>query len=182
MSRFGITSALVIIGVVGVGCASNRGTAPRLVQQATPQQQAALFDQVKSLEGTWEMTDENGVKHTACVFQTSSNGTVVREIMFPGSQHEMTNVYHMDGPTLVVTHFCAAGNQPRMRAHAGDTPGVVAFTFDSVSNLTRADETYMGQLTLIRTGPDTMREEWKSLQAGRVTEDHNVNFELTRKK
>ncbi|MEZ6019293.1 MAG: hypothetical protein R3F17_04090 [Planctomycetota bacterium] len=42
----------------------------------------------------------------------------MREIMFPGQPFEMTNVYRLDGNDLCVTHFCAVGNQPQMRATA----------------------------------------------------------------
>jgi len=53
------------------------------------------------------------------------------------TDHEMTNVYHMDGPTLVMTHYCAAGNQPRLRAASG-TSGTIDFKTDSVTNWTAA--------------------------------------------
>ena len=161
-----------------VACASS--SALRVVPAATPAQEG-LFARVKALEGTWELRDEQGQSQVASVFTVSSKGSVVRELMFPGSEHEMTNVYHMDGAELVVTHYCASGNQPRLRARALDAD-TLAFTCDSVTNLTAADATYMGELTLVTAGSDTLRAEWKSLRAGQVLPEHSPVFVLTRRK
>lgn len=153
----------------------------RVVEAATPAQSALLFDQVKALEGTWESTDEQGQRHVSSVFTLSSGGSVVREVMLPGTPSEMTNVYHMDGPTLVMTHYCAGGNQPRMRACVGQ-PGKIEFRFDSVTNLTDAHAAYMGELTLVRVDENTLRTEWKSLKDGKVLPEESPVFTLTRKR
>lgn len=162
-----------------IGCAA--GGRAKVVPAATAEQSALLLDQVKALEGTWEMTDDQGTKFVAAVFTVSSSGSVVREVMFPGSPHEMTNVYHMDGPTLVMTHYCAAGNQPRMRATA-TRPGEIALKFDSVTNLKAADEKYMGELTITMSGPDKVDAAWKSFVRGETVADHSPVFTMTRKK
>lgn len=172
-----VLSPLAMILALSMGaCATN---SRQVVAPATSAQRAALLDPVKSLEGEWTMTDESGAEQVASVFTVSSNGSVVREVMFPGQTHEMTNLYHMDGTSLVVTHYCAAGNQPRMRAQAGPDPMILTFERDGVSNLTSADETYMGGLTLTRTGPDTLVARWTSY-VGDVPEG-SIDFVLTRK-
>jgi hypothetical protein len=158
-------------------CASS--SERRVVSAATPAQNELLLDQVKALEGTWEMTDENGQRQVAAVFTVSSRGSIVREVMFPGAEHEMTNVYHMDGPSLVLTHYCAGGNQPRLRACSAK-PGTIEFGLDSVTNLTGADESYMGELTLVRVDENTLREEWRSFRDGELQPEHSPVFLLTR--
>ena len=50
------------------------------------------------------------------VIKVTAGGSAVHETLFPGSAHEMVSVYHLDGADLVMTHFCALGNQPRMKA------------------------------------------------------------------
>lgn len=169
-----VTAALLAL------CACAAPSRPRAVAPPTPAQ-SEMFARVRALEGTWEMLDEQGQRQVAAVFQVSSNGSVVRELMFPGSEHEMTNVYHMDGPSLVMTHYCAGGNQPRMRARAlaGDR---LAFAFDSVTNLTAADESYMGELTLVFVDADHLQQEWRSFRAGVHLSDHSPVFELERQR
>src|SRR4051794_18765367 len=105
---------LLIMTVVSCAACSSMGE-QRVVSTATPTQKAALIDRVKSLAGTWEMVRHDGTKDTV-VYQVSSNGSAVREVMFPGSKQEMTNMYTMDGSDLLMTHYCAMGNQPHMRA------------------------------------------------------------------
>ncbi len=152
------------------------------VTPATDSQKAALIERVKSLAGTWETTDDKGVRQTASIFTVSSAGSAVREVMFPDSPHEMTNMYTMDGPSLVVTHYCAMGNQPHMRAFASaDHPNRIELNFDGVSNKTSSDQMYMGGLTIEFKDADHITEQWRSYQNGKQT-DHSPAFELTRKK
>ena len=51
-----------------------------------------------------------------------------------GSDAIMTSVYHMDGDVLRMTHYCAAGNQPRLRATSADGD-VVSFELVDITNL-----------------------------------------------
>lgn len=175
------TAAVALLALTALaGCAtSDHAVRPRPVVVATAQDRAALLDQVKSLAGTWEMADDQGQKQVGAVFAVSSNGSVVREIMFPGAQHEMTNIYHMDGPTLLLTHYCAVGNQPRMRARPGE-PGIIAFRFDGVSNYTGGNQTYMGEMVLTIKDADHIRQDWTSLKNGERQE--TTSFELSRKR
>lgn len=46
----------------------------------------------------------------------------------------MTSVYHLDGDDLRMTHFCAAQNQPRLKAPRIDQ-SVMEFSFVDFTNL-----------------------------------------------
>jgi hypothetical protein len=171
-----VLSTIVILA----GCnAQVSHSGPRVSPEATPAQQAALFEPLTKLEGEWTTIDEKGQTVVASVFKTTAGGSAVREVMFPGTAQEMTNMYHLDGPDLVVTHYCAVGNQPRMRAKAGK-PGVLAFTFDDVTNLHDTQGHYMGQLTLTVVDNDTIVEDWRSIVGGQLTDP--MRFEMKRKK
>ncbi len=185
------TAALILATAAAstlAGCSASRTglangsvhTPPKPVTVATPDQQAKLLDRIKSLAGTWESTDEKGSTHTSSVISVTSSGSAVREIMLPGTPHEMTNMYTMDGPTLVMTHYCAMGNQPHMRSTTASGDNQIAFAFDGVSNLAAANQLYMGQLTITFVDNDHIRQEWKSFKGG-VPADHTATFELTRK-
>ena len=172
---------LLIVGVALLlaGCASHapKSASPAVVSKASPAQTSDLLDRVKTLDGVWEMTSPDGQKATL-VFSTVAGGSAVREVMFPGTPHEMVNMYHMDGPSLVVTHYCAAGNQPRMRATQADG-NKIAFKCDSVTNLTDKDEGYMGGLTLEFKDANHFTEHWQHMAKGEVTD--GPGFEATRK-
>ncbi len=148
------------------------------VTPASTDQKAALLDRVKSLAGTWESKSPDGAASTH-IFQVTSNGTTVREIMLPGTPHEMTNMYTMDGSQLLMTHYCAMGNQPHMKA-AASTGNSIAFKSTGVSNLTAPDQMYMGEMTIEFVDANHIKQHWQSLQNGKPG-DHDMTFELTRK-
>lgn len=131
----------------------------------SPDHEAAMFNPIAQLAGDWTMQSPEGETFVASRFSTTAANSAVREIMFPGDDHEMTNLYHMDGDNLVITHYCAAGNQPRMVAtNATQTAEgtVYYFNFDSVSNLRPEHDHYMGNMTLTILNDGTLREEWRS--------------------
>jgi hypothetical protein len=177
--------AMVVVVVVGAACVlaaecrsgSTMSRTGTVVAPATAAQ-TAMLEKVKGLEGTWEMKGDDG-KPATVVFHTGG-GNTVREIMFPGDKQEMTNMYHLDGQSLVMTHYCAVGNQPRMRAVAGGDPNSLAFKFDSVTNKTAPDQMYMGEMTLTILDKDTIREDWLHFVNG--TPGKPTSFELKRKR
>ena len=61
----------------------------------------------------------------------------------------MTSVYHLDGADLRMTHFCAAQNQPRLRAHRIDlADGIIDFAFVDATNLRSADAAHVHALEM----------------------------------
>ena len=106
----------------------------------------------------------------------------MRETMFPGEAHEMTNLYHMDGGDLVITHYCTVGNQPRMvasKAVETDDGTVFHFELESVSNLRESHDHYMGDMTLTIHKSGGLRQDWRSYDRDGVLTDPMV-FMLSR--
>lgn len=157
------TSAVVLTLplLLAAGC-QTAGTDSSGVQVASApdETQASALTTLAKLEGEWEMQMPDGATGPGSTFKLTSNGSIVREIMFPGG-NEMTNVYHMDGDKLVCTHYCAAGNQPRMVA---DVDGGNSFDFqvDYVSNLLPSHQVYMGGLKLVLVDDNTLEQHWTS--------------------
>jgi hypothetical protein len=173
-----VALAFSLAAVALSGCQST----PARVR-ASEGRDAQMLGRIAALEGEWEMVNDDGTTEDGSVFEVSGAGSNVREIMFPGHGHEMTNMYHMDGDKLVVTHYCASGNQPRMvasEARESDDGIVYEFDFDSVSNLRPDHEHYMGQMTLTILNDGTIREDWRSFDAeGKLTDP--MVFHLRRK-
>jgi hypothetical protein len=174
---------LLIIGACGAttlpGCATG-SAGVRVAGEATNDSKAA-FERLKALQGNWYGKDEQGKEVLSSVYKVSSNGSAVVETMFPGQAHEMTNVYTIDGSRLLATHYCAAGNQPRMECPAMGPDGSIPFTFESVSNLASREQSYMGGVTLRTPEKNKLVQEWTNYIDGKVNKDHQARFELTRK-
>jgi len=135
-----------------------------------------LFAQVSALEGRWQGEAAEGPMQVT-EFSVTSGGSVVREIMMPGEPYEMTNMYSLDGNSLLMTHYCAIGNQPRMRA-TSSTDGRMVFESEGVSDLKSSDDLYMGSMTLVIKDADHAEQHWTSFKNGEV--DSEMIIKLTR--
>ncbi|HXV63938.1 MAG TPA: hypothetical protein VEK15_24780 [Vicinamibacteria bacterium] len=104
----------------------------------------AAFERLKSLVGTW---DVEGTEDRYVVYSlTGGNETLVEEIRGVGP---MASFYHMDGQDLRVTHYCFAGNQPRLKAaDYDDATGVLKFEFVDITNLSSPDAYHMRELQI----------------------------------
>jgi len=159
-----LTFALALASTACRATSSSHAVVP-----TDPTVRAPLLDAVASLAGHWKGTAPDG----------SSGGSAVREIMLPATPSEMTNMYTLDGNGLVMTHYCAAGNQPHMRATAigGDR---IVFESVGVSDLKSEDEVYMGAMTLVIRDADHIEQHWYSYRAGVRDESHDMVFEMER--
>src|ERR1700687_3939740 len=85
------------------------------------------FDDLKSLNGTWEGKTPDG-QTAQVVYRVTANGSaLMSEIK---GKEEMISMFNLDGDRLLLTHYCSAGNQPRMVASA--SPDGKTITFDCV--------------------------------------------------
>ena len=102
----------------------------------TPVTAKSAFAQLKTLAGTWKnkISDAHEHEHPddgKVIYHLTGAGSALVETDFPESNHEMVSVYHLDGDDLRITHYCAAGNQPRLKLdQAGSTPTRFVFVFD----------------------------------------------------
>jgi hypothetical protein len=115
----------------------------------------------------------------AVTYRVASGGSVVIETLFPGTGHEMVSVYHEDGEDLVMTHYCALGNQPRMRAEGGPEDGRLDFRFTGISNRRSPGELHIHEGWIRVRDRDHVSAEWVSFR-GRKREGA-TRFELVRR-
>ncbi len=101
-------------------------------------------------------------------FRVVSAGSVVMETQFQGTDHEMINMYHLDGDELVLTHYCAAGNQPTMRLdRAASTPDRLVFEFTGGTNLDPAVDGHIHSGVITFLDQRHLDSAWTSFAAGR---------------
>lgn len=131
----------------------------------------ALFTKLTTLEGKWETAEvevDDKKEKKYHVFEVSAAGTVVMETMFPGTDHEMINMYHVDGDDLMLTHYCAGGNQPRMKLDR-ETSGMNNLHFEYLdgTNLDPAVDAHIhrGQLQFLDEGD--LKSTWISHKDGK---------------
>ena len=137
------------------------------------------FDKIKSLAGNWEgpATD---AKPAHINYQVVSGGTAVMETIQGKSAALMITMYHLDGDQLMMTHYCMANNQPRMRADAStSSPQAIKFTFVDVTNLSGPDAGHMHAHSIVWKDSDHVSQQWTWREKG---QEKVETFELHRGK
>ena len=135
----------------------------------------ASFENLKSLAGQWDAKDPSGKQQTI-TWKVVSGGSVLMESM---QEESMVTMYHVDNNRLLLTHYCAAQNQPRMQATVSDGGKTFTFDFIDATNLASPNDGHMRKLVLTIQDKDHFTEQWFFAQKGKA-EDHGV-FQLTRK-
>ena len=134
----------------------------------------AAFERLKGLIGSWQGVGEGGENSTTS-FELVSNGSALMErTAMPGVV--MVNLYHPDGDAVVMTHYCASGNQPRMRCAKDGTS--LAFTLADITNWKKG-EARMSAVTVTLIDADHMKQDWVTDEAGKSTP---MTMEFVRKK
>ena len=129
-----------------------------------------------ALEGDWRIVGGDPSEGPTHTYRTIANGTVVVETAFPGEPHEMISVFHLDGPKLVMTHYCAAGNQPYMIAEhpSGDR---VHFRFQRASDLNYPGAPHMRDASYHFIDRDRVTSSWSYWEDGKKSSDVNIDLE-----
>ena len=135
------------------------------------------FATIKSLPGTWEGKGPNGQSFQVTFKATARGSAVLSEIVVPNE--DMISMIHLDGPDrLLLTHYCAAGNQPRMKASLSPDGKVITFNYVDATNLATADEGHMQKMILTVVDENHHTEEWVFVDHGK---EHKEVFDLHRK-
>jgi hypothetical protein len=139
---------------------------------------AAGFEKLKTLAGEWEGFT-NDRTPTTVSYRLMSNGSALVETITHG--HEtMVTVYHQDGDRLMMTHYCGAGNQPRMRAESFSADGkTITFRFLDATNLSGPEAGHMHGLVVTLVDNSRLTQEWAWHEKGQVKKEE---FRLSRKK
>ena len=135
-------------------------------KKPTPSKAQGAFDKLKSLVGKWDgkRYDDAPVKLS---YELISNGTCLLERLNSPDATEMVTVYHLDGDTILATHYCGAGNQPRMRCKpGGDARKEFDFSFVDVSNLSKPGAGHMEGLKLTLIDGDHLTQDWNWKEDG----------------
>lgn len=140
------------------------------------------FDALKGLAGMWQGSIGAPDGPPATVeYKVTSAGSAVVETLFPGTEHEMVNVYHRDGDALLMTHYCAGGNQPRLRLDTtASDESTLRFEFMDGTNMDPAKGAHMHAVTHRLAASDRLESRWESWQDGKPEESGTGSFLLAR--
>jgi hypothetical protein len=131
------------------------------------------FEKMTTLVGSWQATVPTGIQ--SAEFQLIANGSVIASRLSGGMPHDMHTMLHMDGSELMLTHYCAMRNQPRMVLTPGSDSDKLVFEFRDGRNIKPGD-VYMCRVAFIIDGPNHHSEEWTNIAKNGQEETTRIEF------
>lgn len=148
MNRSGIAICLVVL----------------LSSLAAPAQSSSTkaFDSIKALAGNWGGKTQKGDAVNVSYRLTADGSAMMSEIVstMNGKSEDMITMFNLDGDRLLLTHYCAAGNQPRMKASASPDGKTVTFDFIDATNLKSSNDPHMYRVVFNFIDANHHTEEW----------------------
>jgi hypothetical protein len=128
------------------------------------------YSQLKVLAGSWTGTNSAGGPLSVSFRETSAGSALLNEVHVGNSDAEdMISMFHLDGSRLMLTHYCTAGNQPRMVGHASRDGRTITFDFLDATNLPNWDDGHMWRVVFSLLDANHHTETWIYLDHGKNT-------------
>lgn len=134
------------------------------------------FHQLAGLEGAWVGKGSERQPVKVSFRMTAGGSALMSEILGEGHENMIT-MFHMDGDRLIMTHYCGAGNQPRMKVVSADAKSVSFEFFDGTNIGPGAG--HMQHVTFSQADANHHTEEWVFLDHGKEMKE---SFTLERAK
>jgi hypothetical protein len=123
------------------------------------------FDKLKTLVGSWQGKNADG-KPVQISFRDTAGGTALMSEITAGDE-DMISMIHLDGDRLLLTHYCPAGNQPRMKASVSPDGKTIMFDFVDATNLSSPEAGHMQRAVFTFLDADHHSEEWDYMDHGK---------------
>jgi hypothetical protein len=143
------------------------------------------FDKLKALAGNWEGTVTSvppeptveGKTAQISLRVTSMGNALMHEMRIPGHPDDPITMLYMDDGRLLLTHYCDAGNRPRMVGAMEADGKTVEFKFLDVAGSTQYGHMHNVVFTVLDADHHT--EDWTFMEEkGPV----RARFDVQRKK
>lgn len=131
-----------------------------IAQTSSPTPAQKSFDQLRSLTGSWEGKNSKGEPLHVTFRDTAGGSALMSEILGEG-HHDMVSMFNLDGPDrLMITHYCGAGNQPRMTATTSPDGKTITFDFLDATNLATPEAGHMRRVVFTIIDASHHTEDW----------------------
>lgn len=160
--RFALTMILMTFSTAALA-QHEHASAPA---PAAPSEAEKAFETLKTLAGSWEgtvttvppMKDVEGKRAKVVIRVTSRGNALMHEMALTGIPDDPITMLYLDSERLMLTHFCDAGNRPRMAAKSSPDGKAVAFEVVDVSGSTKRGHMADTKFTLVDASHHI--EEW----------------------
>ena len=143
------------------------------------------FDKLKTLAGSWEgqvttvppAADIEGKLMQVTLRPTSMGNALMHEMTGAGRPDDPITMLYVDDGRLMLTHYCDAGNRPRMAGRVSPDGKTVEFDFLDVAGSTQYGHMHHAVFTFVDANHHI--EDWTYMKPG--DKPVNAHFDLHRK-
>jgi hypothetical protein len=143
------------------------------------------FDKLKTLAGSWEghittvppQAEMEGKLMHVSLRVTSMGNALMHEMTGAGRPDDPITMLYLDGDRLMLTHYCDAGNRPRMTGKLGPDGKSVDFEFLDVAGSMEYGHMHHAAFTPVDANHHI--EDWTFMQGDKPVHAH---FDLQRTK
>jgi hypothetical protein len=144
------------------------------------------FDTLKTLAGSWEGTvttlpqqgEAQGKSVQISLRATSMGNALMHEMKVEGRPDDPITMLYLDSDRLLLTHYCDAGNRPRMVGTMTPDGKTVEFDFLDVAGGTQHGHMHHAVFTIVDANHHT--EDWTYMMPG--DKPVNAHFDMQRTK
>jgi hypothetical protein len=143
------------------------------------------FDKLKTLSGEWEArvttdlpvaTPLDDAPMRVTLRTTSRGNALMHEMTSAGSPDDPITMFYLDEGRLLLTHYCDAGNRPRMEGKISPDGKTLEFEFIDVAGNNLHQHMHHAKFTFIDANHHT--EDWTFMSGDKTVHAH---FDLQRK-
>jgi len=136
------------------------------------------FEKIKALSGTWEgkvtmdMPVAEAAEHSdmRVTLRTTSRGNAVMHEMTSAGPDDPITMFYLDGGRLLLTHYCDAGNRPRMEGTLSPDGKALEFNFLDVAGSNLHEHMHHAKFTFIDANHHT--EDWTFMLGDKEVHGH----------
>lgn len=136
------------------------------------------FDKLKTLEGSWEghvttmpvAPEIEGKVMQVSLRVTSMGNAIMHEMKGSGRPDDPITMMYLDGDRLMLTHYCDAGNRPRMTGKMAADGKTVEFEFLDVAGSTQYGHMHHAVFTALDSNHHT--EDWTFMAGDKPVHAH----------
>lgn len=174
---------LIFVGILVAAAAITLSQPPKAAVAQSDAQRA--FEKLKTLAGSWEGvlsgtgTPFDGKTLHFTLRVTSTGNALLHEMTgLPGRPDDPITMFYLDDDRLLLTHYCDAGNRPRMTGNMSPDGKSLDFEFLDVAGSTQKGHMHHVAFTFIDA--DHHSEDWTFMFPG--DKSAPAHFQLVRVK
>ena len=180
--RAGILLPAFLIGLLALSVVSTARSTTAPVQ---PDAQKS-FETMKTLAGSWqgslttvpEVAAMKGAVVRISLRVTSRGNALMHDLTVSGIPDNPITMFYLDADRLLLTHYCDAGNRPRMEGKMSADGKTIEFEFVDIAGATQKGHMHHSIFTLIDADHHT--EDWTFMLPG--DQSVRAHFDLSRVK